>query len=120
MESLHFSEEEKRETLRRAQEIAEAPKPVAPADDLQAYLDAAEEAGVPRSAMLAALQERLIVSGQPFKEGDLVLAPSADGACYPARIELLADSDATVQFISGGEHTVSLGLLRPLGIVPGR
>src|SRR5262249_13220678 len=102
MESLHFSEEEKRDTLRRAQEIADSSRAVDPSNDLQAYLNAAEEAGVPRSAMLAALQERLIVGTEPFKEGDMVFAPSADGACYPARIEGITNSDASVVFVSGG------------------
>jgi hypothetical protein len=121
MESLQFSEEEQRATLRRAQEIAETrvEDPVS-GDHLQAYLNAAEEAGIPRTAVLAALQERFIVSADSLKEGDMAFAPSADGACYPARIDRINSNDATVTFVNGGEHSVALSSLRPLGLVPGR
>src|SRR5579871_61703 len=121
MQSLHLTEDERRTTLRRAQEIAQHPADATTAvDEMEAYLSAAEEAGIPRAAMLAALRERLLVGAEALREGDLVFAPSADGACYVARIDRIAGPEATVSFVAGGEHVLSLVSLRPLGLVPGR
>src|SRR5437016_2718188 len=120
MQSLQFSEEERRETLRRAQEIADNPPARSETGELESYLRAAEETGIPRDAVLAALRERLLVPADSLKEGDLVFAPSADGASYPARIDRFQGDEVVVTFMSGGEHTLALASIRPLGLVPGR
>jgi hypothetical protein len=121
MQTIHLSEEQVRETVQRAREIAEqSPAPAASMTDLEAYVRAAEELGIPREAMLLALRERVQVPTEAFREGETVFAPSVDGHWYPAQIVTTGDHSVTVRFVSGGEHTCAPGDLRSLSLVPGR
>ena len=117
----HLSEEESRETVQRAREIAEQGRePAALEADYEVYLQAAEEVGVSREAVLQALRERLLVPSRAFAEGETVFAPSSDGFWYPAVLKSLGEQTAAVEFVSGGEHTCALADLRPLTLIPGR
>jgi hypothetical protein len=121
MPTVHLSEEELRETLQRARQIAEQGRELAaPEVDYEAYLKAAEEVGLPRSAVLQALRERQLIPAETFAAGQMVFAPSADGYWYPATLVDLESHTATVRFLSGGEHTCALADLRPLSLIPGR
>lgn len=124
MRLLNLSEEERRTTLRRAVEIAQSSESVEATieaeDELELYLKASEEAGVPRAATLQALKERLLVPIEAHKPGDLVFAPSTDGRLYIATIVRLDNTSAIVKFLKSGELPVALSDLRPLGLVPGR
>ena len=120
---LNLSEEERTATLRRAIEIArqETPAQVATSEDeLELYLQASEEAGIPRAATLQALRERLLVPIESFQPGDLAFAPSTDGRFYVAKVIRTDERGAIVRFDKGGELPVALSELRPLGLVPGR
>ena len=73
MQTIHLSEEQVRETVQRAREIAEhSPAPAASVSDLEAYVRAAEELGIPREAMLQALRERVQVPTETFKVPKIV------------------------------------------------
>src|SRR3712207_320800 len=120
MQSRLLTEEDLRETFNRAREIAEQSAPLAtPSSELEHYLQAAEEMGIPREATLQALRERTAVSGT-FSVGESVFAPSLDGFWYIAEVVSLGDHSAKVRFLSGGEHTCAVSDLRPLSFVPGR
>lgn len=124
MRLLNLSEEERRTTLRRAIEIAQSTESVEETaqaeDELEMYLKASEEAGIPRAATLQALKERLLVPIEAHKPGDLVFAPSTDGRLYVATVIRTDPTSAIVRFDKGGELSIALGDLRPLGMVPGR
>jgi hypothetical protein len=116
-----LTEEELGETLQRAREIsAQTAGPVLPDAELQAYLQAGEEVGVPQEALLQALRERQLAAPVELRVGELAFAPSADGHLYPAEVLALTDHTASVRFVSGAEHTCARIDLRPLALVPGR
>jgi hypothetical protein len=121
MQSLHLSDQDLRETLQRAREIAEQSRDlVATEESCEEYLRAAEEVGIPRQAVLQALRERFLIPAEPFEVGQMVFAPSMDGFWYPAELLSITPHTAKVRFVSGGEHTCAAGDLRPLALVPGR
>lgn len=118
---LQLSEEELRDTLQRAREIAvHSQTPAQREAAYEEYLRAAEEMGIPRAALLQALYERLALPAESFAPGQLVFALSHDGCWYPAEIQSIGEHAATVRFVSGGEHSCALGDLHPLSLVPGR
>jgi len=121
MQQLPLSTEEIVGTLQRARSIAEQESgaAVAPADR-ETFLQAAEEMGIPRHAVLQALQERHPGPLQQFGVGELVFAPSLDGYWYPATITALDSGRASIRFLSGGQHVCSEAELRSLSLVPGR
>lgn len=121
MASLQLSEEDLRETLRRAQEIAGQSRDPAESEPVyEGYLKAAEEVGIPREATLQALRERLLIPAETLKPGEMVFAPSVDGAWYPATLVSIGTQTATVRFVDGGDHTCALADLHALALVPGR
>lgn len=121
MPLTQLSNEEVSETLTRAREIAAYSRELdSPEREYDAYLQAAEEMGVPREAMLQALRERMLVPGENMEVGQHVFAPSADGYWYVAELLSTSDHTAKVRFLSSGEHTCALADLRPLGLIPGR
>ncbi len=121
MPSLQLSEKELRETLRRAQEIAQQSRGLAePEPAYETYLKAAEEVGVPREATLQALRERLLLPVGSVEPGYMLFAPSVDRAWYPATVVRLEGQTVFVRFVSGGEHTCTLSDLHPLALLPGR
>ncbi len=120
MPSLQLSTEEFTATLQRAREIAGVDPSTTAGDDLELYVQAADEVGIPREALLQALQERQSVIGIQVAVGDTVFAPSLDGYWYPAEVLAAAGPTASVRFRSGGEHTCAAADLRSLSLVPGR
>lgn len=120
MSRLQLSEEELGATVQRAREIAEQTHTLtAPAGDVEAFLSAAEEMGIPREASLQALRERGLVADQSYAVGEKVFAPSADGNWYPATLSMLDGVRATVRFVSGGEASCATSDLRPFQLLPG-
>jgi hypothetical protein len=108
------------ELLSRAQEIQNLHKHVATSDqDLQAFLAAAEEAGIEREAMMQALEERVGFRIEDLVEGDLVFAKSSDGRHYTARILRLDATRVQVRFLSGSEAFLPVSDLRQGGLLPG-
>jgi hypothetical protein len=123
MPSLQLSEKDLRETLRRAQEIAQQSRGLAEAEPelaYETYLQAAEEVGIPREATLQALRERLLTPVGTVQPGYMVFAPSVDGAWYPATVARIDGQMVTVRFVSGDDHSCTLSDLRPLALLPGR
>jgi hypothetical protein len=121
MPALPLSDVELRETLERAREIAtKSSEWVAPDPSGEAFLNAAEEIGIPREALLQALRERQSALGLSFTVGQTIFAPSVDGFWYPAEVTSVGQHTAEVQFVHGGSHTCALADLRPLALIPGR
>jgi hypothetical protein len=115
-----LTEEQVREALSRAEELhlraalEEGDNPA-----FESVLGAAEEMGIPRDAMLQALQEKL---GKPMETpsvGQLVFARSADNNYYVAEVVEAQKGKVRVRFLSGGEDTLSEDALRPCKFVPG-
>lgn len=121
MSSLRLTEEELTQTIQRAREISgQSAVALEAAGETEQYIQIAEELGIPREAIELALRERQALPTQDFSAGEIVFAPSADGFWYPATITVAGAHTAQVRFIKGGEHSVALTDLRPLGLVPGR
>ncbi len=110
--------QEIQEILERAQEINEESQALIDSE-LRAYIDAAEEAGVPRDAALQAFRERMAGSIEQYQEGKLVFATAGDGWYNIARLIELRGSQAIVQFLSGGEAHINITDLRPFAVAPG-
>ena len=108
-----------RETLQRAQEIAQA-EPARDDGRVDAFLNAAEEIGIPREATLQALRERPLIPPKPLTPGDLVFVPSEDQNLYVASVLSVEGAEVLVRFVSGGEHACSAGETQPLSLTPGR
>lgn len=129
MPRLQFlTEEQVQDSFRRAQEIAHQQAPPATVigeqqegqTDIDSFLAAAEELGIPREAAVQSLREQMLLPIEEIKEGDLVFAPSADGRHYPATVVRSTGSTVVVNFVSGGEHTVAAVSLHPLSLIPGQ
>ena len=115
-----LTEEQVREALSRAEELhlrsalAEDDSPA-----FESVLSAAAEMGIPREAMLQALQEKF---GKPMETpdvGEMVFAKSADNNFYVAEVVDSAPGAVKVKFLSGGVDTLSEEHLRPCKFVPG-
>lgn len=121
MQRLHLSAEELSETIERARVLARhgPDGPILDAD-VDAYVSAAEEVGVPREAFLHALRERLQLHQPEFQVGDRVFAPSADGHWYLAELLAVAGPAAQVRFLSGAQHQCAAAELRSGSLIPGR
>jgi hypothetical protein len=122
----HLTEEQVQQTFRRAQEIAHQAAPPSEAEvaesesEIEAYLRAAEELGIPRTAAEQALREKLLLPLESVAKGDLVFAPSVDGHHYPATVVRPNGATVLIEFVTGSEHTVATADLQPLALVPGR
>ena len=122
---LQLSEEDLSQAYYRASQIVEQQADVGSGqtgnDGYEHYLAAAEEAGVPRQAMLQALRERFLVPTETIEPGDIVFAPAADKAWHAASvIRMESTTSVIVKFLTGGEQSISVTDIRPLGLVPGR
>ena len=122
---LQLSEEDLSQAYYRASQIVEQQADIGPAqagtEDYEHYLAAAEEAGVPRQAMLQALRERFLLPAEGTQSGDIVFAPAADKAWHAASvIRMESETSVVVKFLAGGEQSVAVTDIRPLGLVPGR
>jgi hypothetical protein len=124
----YLTEEQVQQSFRRAQEIAHQHAPPSAVigeqlegqTDIDSFLAAAEELGVPREAAIQSLREQMLLPMEEITVGTLVFAPSADGRHYPATIVRSNGSTVVVNFISGGEHTVTAASLHPLSLIPGQ
>ena len=115
-----FSQEQLRDVLERAEEIQQRSKTsVELSSDVRHVLEAAEEAGLAREAVMQALQERLGILGSPPAKGDLVFARSSNGRFYAAEILETRDDGIRVSFLGGGQHTLGMDDLRPATLLPG-
>lgn len=119
MASLHLTEQELSETLERARQLSVAGDAEVAAD-LEPYIHAAEEMGIPRAATLQALRERHLLPSIEFRSGEWIFAPSVDEHWYPGRIVELDVATAKVEFAAGGVHQCATADLRPLALMPGK
>lgn len=117
MEPRVLTSEELTDVIRRAQEI-EAHG--AGGADLEAYVKAAEEAGISREATMQALRERLGYPLAATQSGELVFGRSADGHFYAAKVEAVNGQMAEVRFLNGATTSLPLSDLRELNLAPGR
>ncbi|MDI9638592.1 tudor domain-containing protein [Kamptonema cortianum] len=114
------SDEEMSQILRRAQEIASSEQALL--DDQQEWrpiIDAAEEAGLNRDSVMAAIRERLAEQAIEHQPGEIVLAKSPDGHSYPAVFQSTKPSGVVVRYLTGGEGTVPITDIRPFSMIPG-
>ncbi|MCW5937988.1 MAG: hypothetical protein KIT11_11855 [Fimbriimonadaceae bacterium] len=114
-----MDQEEMRLVLARAEELQkQSQEEVDFGRDLGEIVQAAEEAGLDREAVLRALQERQAIQ-RPLKVDDLVFARSADGFSYPARVRSVEPYSVTVKFLNGGESTLQPEEVRRFSVTPG-
>jgi hypothetical protein len=109
-----LSQEDLAEVLRDAQRMDRG----GVSADLEAFLQASEEAGVSRASVMAALQARLGTVTQ-VRPGNRVFARSSDRAFYVAEVLSQDGSTATVRFEQGSTATLPLDELRPFHLLPG-
>lgn len=108
------------DVLRRAQEIEHQQGTILDsADELDAFVEAAEESGISRDAVVQALRERLRVSAEAIEVGQLVFAPSADRRHHVATVVSNNGKTAKIRFVSGGEQICSIADLRMFSLTPG-
>ncbi len=117
MDRQIISTEALSEVLRRAQEI-DAGAHDSP--DLEAYIQAAEEAGISREATTQAIRERLGYPISAAKLGEFVFARSADGHYYAAKVDSTAEKTARVRFMNGAIAELPLSDLREFTVLPGQ
>jgi hypothetical protein len=117
---VRLSDEELAAVVRRAHEIhALQGRLEESRGSLGEYVAAAEEMGVPRDAMMQALNERFAFLNREVTPGMLVFARSSDGRNYAAKV-VSADGDAVaVRFLNGGEGTVGRHELQEASFAPG-
>lgn len=116
-----LSQQDLTEVLQRAQTL-EVSKVTAPEthNDLETFLQAAEEVGISRDAVMQALREKMGHPLEGIATGDRVFAKSADGAFYTATVSRIENNLAQVRFINGSDHALSLTDLRGFSILPGQ
>ncbi|MCH7905002.1 MAG: hypothetical protein IH944_10610 [Armatimonadetes bacterium] len=117
---LDLSDEEVAAVVQRAHEIHSLEDRLDTSESqYEQYVKVAEEMGVPRDAMMQALNERFAFLEETLNEGDFVFAKSGDGHHYVARIDKVVDSGAHVKFLNGSEAAVGLHDLRKASFTPG-
>lgn len=118
--SRHLEPAELQDVLRRATEIASG---VGHGLDVEDYVSAAKEAGIPEEAMRQALQERLAAveatTALP-EHGELVFASNGEGWYCPAKLESTGPSTARVKFLGGGAVELPLSEIQPMNLAPGK
>jgi hypothetical protein len=117
---VRLSDEELAAVVRRAHEIQALQGRLEQSrGTMEEYVSAAEEMGVPRDAMMQALNERFAFLNREIEPGLLVFARSSDGRYYAAKV-LEARGDAVaVRFLNGGEGTVGRHELQEAAFAPG-
>ncbi len=121
---IELSDESIQDTVRRAAQIMERQTTVGTDDphaSVSLYLDAAEEAGISREAMLQALYEKkILVSADSFQVGDMVFAESeADGNLYPATVIAREPHSIRAAYRVAGEATVPITGVHEFAVIPG-
>ena len=114
---MTLGDDEFKNVLVRASEI-ELSEEIRQAD-VELLMAAAEEAGIPRSAVERALRERLLLPMKPPTVGQLTFVRSADDKYYVAEVLRASSEGFMVRFLKGSEHTVQLDDLRPCSFLPG-
>ncbi len=117
MEQQHLSTEELSGVLRRAQEIDAGG---GSSGEMEAYITAAEEAGISREATMQAIRERLGYPIAAARLGEFVFARSADGHYYAAKVEHTEEKSARVKFMNGAVADLPLSDLREFALLPGQ
>lgn len=106
--------------LRRASEISTETEEILTNDPEMAMIaHSAEEAGLPREAVLQALRERLAERNNLFKANEIVLAGSADGMFYAALVKGTEGGTVKVRFFQGGDAFVPATAIQPFSAIPG-
>lgn len=109
-----------RDVLQRAQEISsETGLMLKQNPEWSDLLQAAEEAGIPREAILEALRERIAPDTQEYEVNELVLATDGNGWYHTARIDSVRSATARVRFLGGGDADLPLQDIRRFTLVPG-
>ena len=118
---MRFTDKELRELLARAAEIESTSRSGKEWNaEVATVLGAAEEAGLSRSAVERALQERPdLLPLAPPVPGSLAWVQSADGKSHVAEVLEASDDGALVRFLRGSEHQVGLDQVRPCLLIPG-
>ena len=117
---MRLTDDELRDVLARAEEIqSESRRGPEMKAELEAVIGAAEEIGLPRTAVERALRERLDLPAPPPAVGALTFAKSAGGKFYVAEVLSISADSARVRFLRGTEHDVTLDELRPFSFIPG-
>lgn len=114
LDTGHLSEDELQGVLSRAQALTTEDHELAP---FEAFVQAAQEAGIPRDAVVQALRERL-ASRPEIIPGQLVYAPSTDDWLYVARVQRIQGDIAYIQFVSGAEVAMAVHQLQPFAPLP--
>ncbi|MGH7679725.1 MAG: tudor domain-containing protein [Gemmatimonadaceae bacterium] len=116
---MRLSDDELRDVLARAEEIERSAPGSEVSAELEAVIGAAEEVGLSRKAVERALRERLHLPFSPPAVGSLVFARSANDKFYVAEVLSQSTDGTRVRFLSGSEHLVGPGELRPSAFLPG-
>jgi hypothetical protein len=100
MPQLQPSEVELSQLLARAREIAQGGQAAALSQSaVECYLQAVEEVGLAREAVLPAMREQRVIPAQAFSTNELVFASSLDDCWYPAMVQQLDAHGAAVRLI---------------------
>ncbi|MBV6458580.1 MAG: hypothetical protein HONBIEJF_01712 [Fimbriimonadaceae bacterium] len=115
-----MTNEQFRDVLARAEEIdMQRALRLEETNETNQLIQAAEEAGLSREAVLTALRERISLTEHPLSEGDLVFAQSADDRHYVAKVLSVEGGILHVQFLNGADSAVDRAKCRPFQAVPG-
>lgn len=117
---MRLSDDELRQVLERAEEIQRTSRK---GDDwhaeVAAIVSAGEGVGLSRESVQRALEERVGLPTVPPTTGTIAWARSTDGQHYLAHVLSVAENDAHVRYLRGGEHRVSIDALRLASFLPG-
>ena len=86
---------------------------------LDEYVKVAEEMGVPREAMMQALNERFAFLDREIETGQIVFAKSEDGRAYAAKVVSSGEDSVQVRYLNGGEARVGRHELQEATFSPG-
>jgi len=118
--SVRLSDEELAAVVQRAHEIHSLQGRLEESrSGLDDYVKVAEELGVPKEAMLQALNERFAFLNREVESGQLVFARSSDGRCYAAKVVSSTEDSVSVRFLNGGEARVGRHELLEASFMPG-
>ncbi|MBS1724711.1 MAG: hypothetical protein JSS66_17355 [Armatimonadetes bacterium] len=121
-----MDEEAIRKVLARAAALQEhglqdsATVPLEQQAAVKEFLDAAEEGGFARGAVVHALHESAPVLPPSVTPGSLVFAPSGDGETYVAKVLAIKDGQVEVRFFNGATARVYCEAVEPFAPLPGQ
>lgn len=116
MQERFLTDDEQRQVLDRAQQLLSADQKL---DVYRAFIDAAEEVGIPRNAVEQALLERLNTPKLNVAPDAMVWAPGADGHLYPAKVKSTTETHAEILFSNGAHSHVLLDQIQSFALTPG-